>query len=146
MRPRMRRESDMKTISEVLKPLAAMDRKEAVRFLRTVEPRYHGPVRAILKHMFDPKIKFALPDGAPPYKRADHDSPAILFSEVRRFYLWVEGGFPGLSDNRRQELFQVTLEALPPGDAELLLAMKDKKPPWPNVDAKVVLKAFPGLF
>jgi hypothetical protein len=38
------------------------------------------------------------------------------------------------------------LEALPEDDAQLLIAMKDRKLPYKNITPKLVLKAFPGLF
>lgn len=104
------------------------------------------PVLIILKYAFDPNIKFILPEGAPPYKPCDFlDQEGRLYAELRRLYLFVEGGNPSLTKVKREFLFIQLLESIDKQDAELLCAVKDKKLPYKGMTASVVKKAFPGL-
>jgi hypothetical protein len=104
------------------------------------------PVLIILKYAFDPNIKFLLPEGAPPYKPCDFlDQESRLYSELRRLYIFFEGGNPSLTKVKREFLFIQLLESIDKQDAELLCAVKDKKLPYKGMTAAVVKKAFPGL-
>lgn len=104
------------------------------------------PVKIILKYAFDPSIKFLLPDGAPPYKPCEFlDQEARLYSEIRRLYLFIEGGNPSLTKVKREFLFIQLLESIDKNDAELLIAVKDKKLPFKGLTASVVKKAFPDI-
>lgn len=100
----------------------------------------------LLHYGLSPNIEFMVPAGDPPYKvNEDHvNSHGAMWTEVRRLYLFVKGG-KALTDARRQTLFIQTLEFLHPKDAVLLLAIKDRNWPYPNIDAGFVEKAFPGL-
>ena len=103
-------------------------------------------LRAILKYAYDPKVKFILPEGAPPYKQNQlPDLQSVLYSELRKLYLFVEGGNPNLKQTRREYLFIQLLENLDKEDAELIVAVKDKKIPYKGITAKLVKEAFPGL-
>ena len=136
----------MLSLGEVLTGLKGCTTdKERVEFLQNVGPRYVSTLRAVLKCVFDPSVKFALPEGAPPYKKKD-DEPGALFHAVKKLHILTEGGYPGLSQMRRESLFTGLLESLTDEDAVLVLAMKDKKFPYPGVNRKVALKAFPDLF
>lgn len=105
-----------------------------------------GALRTILKYTFDPEIKFLLPKGPAPYKPTDAlDQEGRLYSEIRRLYLFVEGGNPNLSNLRREALFIQLLESIDPLDAELLVYVKDKKLPFKGITEKIVRKAFPDL-
>lgn len=104
------------------------------------------PVAVILKYAFDPSIKFLLPEGAPPFKPCEFlDQESRLYSELRRMYLFVEGGNPNLTKVKREFLFIQLLESIDKQDAELLCAVKDKKLPYKGLTAAVVKKAFPGF-
>lgn len=131
-------------MSDVLKGL---DEKktdaEKVEFLRSVGPRYVDTLRILLKHAFDPNIKFALPEGAPPFTTKEDDAGSLIFG-AKKLYLYVEGGYPNLTQMRREQLFSNFLESMPTSDANLLIAVKDKK--FPGVNKKLALKAFPSLF
>lgn len=105
----------------------------------------HVVIRQILQYMFDPKIKFLLPEGTPPYKPFQFDEPGRLWAEARRLYLFVEGGNPNLNQVRREQLWINLLEDVIPEDAELLSHIKDKKSPYKSLTPKLVEKAFPGL-
>jgi hypothetical protein len=103
-------------------------------------------MRSVLQGLFHPDIKFALPEGDPPYRPSEFDEPGRLYQECKKFYLFVEGQAPNLTQVRREKLFIDLLESVPPEDAKLLLAMKDKKSPIKGLTKDVVIAAFPGLF
>ena len=100
---------------------------------------------AVLKHMFDPNIKFLLPKGNPPYTPLEFDEPGRLYVEARKFYLFVEGGHDTINQIKRESLFISLLENINKEEAELVLAMKDKKSPIKGLTKNLVATAFPGL-
>jgi hypothetical protein len=102
-------------------------------------------VRSVVAGWFDPNIKFALPEGAPPYKPSKFDEPKALLAEVPRFYLLTENGNPNLKPAKRELIFIQMLEVVNAEDAELLISMKDKKCPYKGITKDVVMAAFPGL-
>lgn len=99
----------------------------------------------ILKYTFDPNIKFLLPKGDPPYNPLEFDEPGRLYVEARKLYLFIEGGHPTLNQLKRESLFIALLENINPEDANLILAMKDKKSPLKGLTKNLVSTAFPGL-
>ena len=104
-------------------------------------------VQQILKYAFDPKIKFLLPEGRPPFKPNEFvDQEGILFSEARKLYLFVEGGNNNLTKFKREMLFIQFLEGIDKNDAELICAVKDKKLPFKSINEQIVKQAFPNLF
>ena len=100
---------------------------------------------AVLKHMFDPNIKFLLPKGNPPFEPLEFDEPGRLYVAARTFYLYVEGGNTTITQNKREALFVSLLENVNKEEATLLLAMKDKKSPIKGLTKNLVATAFPGL-
>lgn len=102
-------------------------------------------IRQLLYLMWGP-TKFLLPEGTPPYTPyLAEPVPYRLYNEMRRMYLFVEGGHPTLSQQKREQLFIELLESIDPKDAELLIAIKDKRTPWKKLARNVVIKAFPDL-
>lgn len=94
-------------------------------------------------------IEWALPEGAPPYKvdpGAHGLTPSNLHKEMRTLYLYLRGGNDTLNQLRREQLFQQLLERLHKTEADILIAIKDKK--FVNkyrVPKSIVDEAFPGL-
>ena len=87
------------------------------------------PLRQVLKGAFDPKIKWDLPEGVPPFKR--NDAPAgtehtSLFSEARRLWHFVKDADPNLTKAKREMMFIQLLEGLQEDDADLMIAVKEK--------------------
>lgn len=104
-------------------------------------------VQQILKYAFDPRIKFLLPEGKPPYKPNQYvDQEGILFSEARKLYLFVEGGNNNLTNLRREMLFIQFIEGIDKNDAELICAIKDKRLPFKSITSDIVKQAFPNLY
>lgn len=102
-------------------------------------------LRVILQAAYDPKVKFLLPSGAPPYKKNDlPDQENILHKEASFIRYFVDGFYPDLKQNKREAMFVQFLERLAPADAELLCSVKDKKP-IKGITIGHVREALPGL-
>jgi hypothetical protein len=103
-------------------------------------------IRTILQGAFDPRIKWLLPEGEPPYKPNELvDQENVLIHDARKLIHFVEGGSPGLKQIKREALFIEMLETVTPSDAKLLVAIKEKKLPWKGITPDIVKEAFPGL-
>lgn len=131
-------------ISEILKKASEIT-DDAVRVM-WLQQNDNPTLRTVLQGAYDPNIKWLLPEGNPPYKPNDLvDQQHRLFTEARKFYLFVEGGNSNLNQLRREALFIELLESLDPEDAKLVLSIKDKTLPYPGVTPNIVNLAFPGL-
>jgi Family of unknown function (DUF6433) len=105
------------------------------------------PVRTVLQGAFDPRIKWILPEGVPPYKVNDLvDQENVLIRDSRKLIYFVEGSGHNLKPLKRETMFVEFLESLAPKDAELILAIKDKKLPFKGITEDIVREAFPELF
>ena len=107
-----------------------------------------NPLKDLLKYAFHPDIKFALPSGAPPYKTIgspDEYNPTYLYPNIRKFYLYVEGGHDGLTQLRREQLFVQMLESLHPKEAAVVIQVKDKKLNYRGLTYKLVKTTFPEI-
>ena len=131
-------------IAEILKKASEIkDIQQRAAWLRQNDSQ---TLRDILSGAFNPKVKWLLPEGAPPYKPNDLvDQHHRLYIESRKLYLFVEGGNPNLKQLRREALFIELIESLDPEDAKLLLAVKDKRIPYPGITLEATNLAFPGL-
>lgn len=130
-------------VAEILKKAAetkGTDNK--VEFLR----KHFNPVLGqVLQYALDPKHKWLLPEGDPPYKPNEYpDQQGVLYSEARRLYLFLEGGNSNLSPLRRETLFIQFIENVDKEDAIVILAAKDKKLPF-KLTRKLIEQAYPGL-
>ena len=105
----------------------AKDKPKKIEVLRENDS---VPLRQVLKGAFDPKIKWDLPEGTPPYKV--NDAPAgtehtTLHTESRRLWHFVEGADKKLSKSKKEIMFIQMLEGLHADDAKLLVAVKEKE-------------------
>ena len=101
-------------------------------------------LRYILELAFHPNVGWWLPEGAPPYKPCEVlDTEGRLYQEARTLPLYLYGNRPDLKQVQRENLFIGLLESLYPKDADLLIAVKDKK--VEGLDAATINEAFPGL-
>ncbi len=118
--------------------------EEKIKCLRAND---NAALRTILKYAYDPNIKWALPEGDPPYKPCEYPHQEnMLYQEIRRLYLFLEGGNPNLKQLKRESMFIEVLQSVDPEDAKLLLAIKDKKLPYKGLNSKIVEKAYPGIY
>lgn len=131
-------------VAEILKRASEMkDEASRIQWLRQ---NNNVALETIIRGAFDPSIKWQLPEGEPPYKPNDLvDQQHRLYTEIRKMYLFIEGGNPNLKQLRRESLYIELLETVDPEDAKLLLAIKDKKLPYPNITPDLIRKAFPGI-
>jgi hypothetical protein len=92
--------------------------------------KYNTPgIRMILKGAFDPKIKWDLPEGTPPY--IENEAPAgtehtFLEVEAKRLYNFAVGGNDQLNKIRKETLFIQMLEGLHESEAKVLIDVKNK--------------------
>lgn len=108
--------------------------------------RFSESFKIIFKNIYDPKIKWLLPEGDPPYKPCEFlDVEGRFLQELRKLYLFIEGGNPNLTNLRRETIFIEILESIDPKDAKLLLSMKDKKSAFSGINKTIVKQAFPDI-
>ena len=113
--------------SEVLDKLGKIkSKKDKVAHLKHYND---SSLRMVIKSSFDPKIKWALPEGEVPYRK--NEAPegtehSNLSYEARKLFHYIEGGNPKLAQNKRESMFIQLLEALHPDEADILVAAKDK--------------------
>ena len=107
-----------------------------------------NPLKELLKYAFHPDIKFVLPPGAPPYKTIgspDEYNPTYLYPNIRKMYLFIEGGHEGLTTLRREQLFVQMLESLHPTEAKVLVQVKDKKLKFRGLTYKLIKETFSDI-
>ena len=112
-------------------------------------------IQTILQGAFHPGVIFDLPEGAPPYtpdKGAPGCQPTPLHKQLIYLVNCVKG--KGKFDEkdkytriRRETQFIKILEIAYEKDAEILIAMKDKKlnKMYPSLTVSLVRKAFPSI-
>ena len=105
------------------------------------------PLVAILQYTFHPDIKSLLPKGSPPYKENQYmDQHSNLYHEFRKMYIFMHlPNSTAMPNLKREQLFIAFLENIDKEDAKLILAMKDKKKPYPNITYELVYHAFPNV-
>ena len=106
-------------------------------------------VKTILMGSFNPKIVLDLPEGTPPFRV--NESPIGLHQSPIKNQLQILGklvvGNKNVDKIRKETLFIRLLEGVHPGDAEIIVAMKDKtlSTLCPVITESLVRKAFPEL-
>lgn len=126
---------------------AAKSKKAKVEALKS---HSHPDFKDVFGLAFNPAIKFALPEGAPPFKTTANgiDSENILNSVIKRkkLAIYMRGqGYDNMAAVQRESKFMNLLSELHPEDAVLLCYIKDKKLPYPNITIELVKEAFPIL-
>jgi hypothetical protein len=132
------------SVSEILKKCSEFPKKEEK--VEALKVNCNEACKIVLQYMFHPQVKFLLPEGKPPFKYSQFNEDNMLHSEARRLYLFIEGAGPELKPLKREQLFLDILQSVTPDDADLLLAMKDKKSPYKGLTKEVAYAAFPELF
>lgn len=131
-------------IAEILK--LASEQKTKQDKIQILQQHSSEVLLKLLKYAYCPSVKFVLPDGTPPYKENKFDDcQPMLYQEVRRMYLFIEGGNNDLTKLKREHLFIGLLESLDRDDAKLLCSVKDKKLPYKGLTQQIIKDAFPGL-
>ena len=104
----------------------AKDKPQKIDILRSFD---NQAMRTLLKAAFDPKIKFDLPEGNPPFIR--NEAPAgtehtSLASEAKKLYHFVVGGNNEITKLKKETMFIQMLEGLHASEAKVLLDIKNK--------------------
>ncbi len=121
----------------------AKTKAEKIAVLRSNES---WALKDILKGSLDPKVKWHLPEGAPPYQPSSHSEPmASILRENTKFRYFVKNNNIDISQIKREQIFIGVLEAVHPKDAELVISMINKKSPVKGLTYKIVKEAFPDL-
>ena len=121
----------------------AKSKAEKVAVLRSNES---WALKDLLKGTLDPKVKWDLPEGAPPYQPSSHSEPmASIFRENTKFRYFVKNNNINISQIKREQIFIGVLEAVHPKDAELVISMINKKSPVKGLTLKIAQEAFPDL-
>jgi len=122
------------------------DKNMRAQFLRENGTR---ATQELIRLNFDTDIKFLLPEGRPNFLEGDDKPPtfddASLNYEVRRLYLFIEGGNPNLTDLKRETLWIEMLNSLHADEADDLTHMKDRTlhKKYKNITHEVCHLAFP---
>ncbi len=147
MRPQTASNNRAKHPFEIFESVQSADKvTERVSILQENESY---ELKTILQVAFRSDIKFDLPSGAPPY--APSPNPAgIRFSPLRKqidVLARLVVGNETYSKIKKEMAFIKLLENVHASDAEILIAMKDKKlhKKYTLLTASVVKKAFPNL-
>jgi len=105
----------------------------------------------ILAYNFQDRFKFLLPEGRAPMPANDNPPPGLEHSnlnyEMKKMYLFYEGGADDLNQTKREMLYVALLETINPKEAEILDYMKDHKLTelYPKLTQEVCHKAFPEV-
>jgi len=131
-------------VAEFLEKVSKLKKKEEK--VAALKANDSFVLRTILQGAFDPRIKWLLPEGEPPYKPNDLvDQENVLIKDARKLAYFVEGPYPGLKQVKREAMFIEMLETVAPADAKMLCAIKEKKLPWKGITVDIVNEAFPGF-
>ena len=135
------------TVHEVLDAVSKQKTKQKkIDVLREYDSK---ALRYCLIWNYDESLKSALPDGEVPYTPNPSPTPEAnnkLASEYRTLYNFIEGGNYDITNTRREVLFIQLLEAIDPGEAEVLCLVKDKKLAKKyRVSFPVVKEAYPDI-
>jgi hypothetical protein len=132
------------SVSEIIKKCSEFKKKE--ERIETLRINCNESCKIVLQYMFHPEVKFALPEGKPPFKYSQFNEPNMLHSEARKLYLFLDGVNPDMKSVKRESLFIDILQSVDPEDADLLIAMKEKTSPYKGLTKEIVYAAFPELF
>ena len=116
----------VKGLGEIIKEVKeAKSVNEKIKILQANDSR---ELRGIFELAYDNRLKWALPEGKPPYKPLDKsfDNQQMLLQEMRRMYIFLEGK-ANMPQAKREQSFVQLLEQLDPDDAELVIQAKDRK-------------------
>jgi len=99
-----------------------------------------GPLGKIFWSAFTAEGKFLLPEGEPPFKKAQEPmgmSPANFIQEVRKFQIFFRND---ISKTRRELAFIQLLEGVHPDEAKIIIAIKDQELTklYPNITREAV--------
>jgi hypothetical protein len=103
-------------------------------------------LKDVLRIGLDDSITLSLPEGEPPFKKADPEKTLLeLRFEYPKFRNFVQAASPNLNQFKRETSFIDMLESIHPEDAVLFCNAKDKKLKYKYITKTLVKAAFPDL-
>lgn len=135
----------VKLVYEVIEEASKKKTKaEKIEVLRSNES---WALKDILRGTFDEKVSWLIPEGKPPYTPSDdHNTSSNLLRQNVQFSYFVKGGKgENMMKAKREKIYITLLESIHPKDAELVIGMIGKTPPFKGITKKLVQEAFPGL-
>ncbi len=108
-------------------------------------------LKSVLQLAFHPNVVAALPEGPPPFKRAEKQQDdyhrGFIHAEARKFGYLVDQPGQNMTRMKRENIFITILESLPGAEADMLVAAKDKKlhKLYKGITADVAKLAFPDI-
>lgn len=132
------------TIYEILRD--ANNQKEDKDKAQVLKDNSSAPLKTVIGYAYDPRVKWMLPHGIGPYtENRDREGMPRLNRIASKLEYFVDG--PSLIKNRikRENLFLSMLGEVDPGDALVLIAIKERKLPFESLTREVIEKAFPNM-
>tara|TARA_R110002153_G_scaffold53671_3_gene149465 strand:+ start:1165 stop:1605 length:441 start_codon:yes stop_codon:yes gene_type:complete len=120
-------------------------RKDKIQVLRENDTM---AVLDVLRGTFDSTIQWNLPEGEVPFTPAEEEAPpSSLLKQHLKFKYFVKGlrESNNLRSVKRERMFIDMCESVHPRDAEVIVAMINKKSPVKGITKKLVQEAFPHL-
>ena len=133
------------SFAEVLKKVNNAKTKD--KKIQILRENNSDALRMVFKGSFDPIIEWVLPEGEVPYSK--NDAPdgtqhTVLFQESKKLWHFIKGADNKTPQWKKENMFVQMLEGLSAGEAEVLIAAKDKKlhQVYKGLSAAVVREAF----
>ena len=116
------------SIAEVLKKVNNAKTKD--KKIAILKQNDSESLRIVIKSSFDPKIKWAMPEGQVPYKPnevPEGTEHTLLMQEAKRLWHFIEGADNRTPSMRKETMFIQMLEGLHEDEAKVLCYAKDKQ-------------------
>ena len=124
----------------------AKNKAERVKMIRHYS-KQSSSFNDYLRCVFDDRIQFLLPEGAPPYTPSSEGAqPSTWAKQNTKLAYFITGGAgEDMLPVKRETIFIGVLESVHPADALLLTDMISKKCPYPAIKKALIEEAVPGL-
>ena len=133
------------SIQETLEMVGKAKTREEKRDV--LKKRENFGTKAILQLNYHPDAKWLLPSGIPPYTPSQEAdvTPNSLHFEIKKLDYYTDPSPHDLPMLKREGMFVALLERLDSKDAEILLAVKDRKLSYKGLSYKLVKDTWPEL-
>jgi len=140
--------SNLKTFTEIFNEVdAAKGNAEKIAVLHKNSSKQF---KEILGLIYNPKVKWKVPEGTPPYTLPQEDENLLrgrIYQEMKRLsYFTNLSPYPDMKKRKLESMFIDMLQTIHPADAKLLCHAKDARTvPQKSVTKKLIEEAFPLL-